>query len=155
MKKIALALLLFLVPASWSLAAEPPGPAPSPVERAVDAITLKPNWDRIELTTPSINGRPDIKSTQYSLTLWYKSEAKVTSEAEVETDTKLIARAVLAELVRQGRNPAEERIRLFVYARQQTRGGETGGQVVRTFGNAMYDFNRDRLGFAPRYHQWR
>jgi hypothetical protein len=147
MSKIAFALLLCLVPASWSLAAEPPAPAASPVAQAVAAIKLKPNWERIELTL-------DTRS-HCSLTLWYKPEAKVTSEADVEADTKQVARAVLAELVRQGRKPAEERISLFVYGRQETRGGETGGRVVRTYGNAIYDSNHDRLGFAPSYfYKW-
>jgi hypothetical protein len=147
MNKIAFVLLLCLVPASWSLAAKPPAPAASPVAQAVAAIKLKPSWERIELTLDTLS--------HYSLILWYKPEAKVTSEAEVEADTKLIARAVLAELVRQGRNPAEERISLFVYGRQETRGGETGGRITRTYGNAIYDFNHDRLGFAPGYlYKW-
>ena len=147
MNKIAFALLLCLMPASWSLAARPPAPAASPVAQAVTAIKLKPSWERIQLTQETLR--------HISLTLWYKPEAEVTSEAEVEADTKLIARAVLAELVRQGRKPAEERIGLFVYGRQETRGGETGGRIVRTYGNAIYDFNHDQLGFAPGYfYKW-
>ena len=101
MNKIAFALLLCLMPASWPRAVEAPAAEPSPIAKAVAAIKLKPNLEQIELW----NDKPP---RNYGLTLHYKLKTLVTSIAAVEADMKQITRAVLAELSRQGRKPAEK-----------------------------------------------
>jgi hypothetical protein len=67
----------------------------------------------------------------------------------VEADTKEIARAVLAELLRQGRKPAEEYISVHVWAQQGGLRGETGKALSRAFGDTSYNYNSDQLKFTP------
>jgi hypothetical protein len=64
MNKIVVALLLCLVSASWSRAAEAPAAEPTPMAKAVAAIKLKPKWERIEIDKD--------EPRSYSLTLHYK-----------------------------------------------------------------------------------
>ena len=108
--------------------------------QAIAAIKLKPSWERIELE--------EKKPTDFRLTLSYKPDVLITTRSTVETDTKQVARAVLAELVKQGRKPAGEHITLNVFARQSMR-GETGKELVRLFGFTSYDYNTDQLEFTP------
>ena len=144
MNKIAVALLLCLVPTCWSRATEAPAAEPTPMAKAVAAIKLELNWERIEIR------EDDPRS--YHLTLHYKPKALVTNMAMVEADTKQIARAVLAELVRQGRKPAEESISVYVSAQQGVR-GETS--LVKVFGDTFYKHSGDQLEFEPRKPSWR
>ena len=141
MNKIAFALLLCLVPAFWSGAAETPTAEPTPMAQAVAAIKLKPKWGRIELYSES--------RKSYYLTLHYKPAGQkgspVVTLADAEADTKAIARAVLAQLVKEGRKPATEHIVLLVHAQQAGFKGETGTELVRPFGSTSYNFNNDRL----------
>ena len=73
--------------------------------KAVAAIKLRPNWQRIEIT--------EEKPTSYRLQLYYKPlgqrDLPVVSRAEATADTKEIARAVLDELKKEGKDPAKTR----------------------------------------------
>jgi hypothetical protein len=119
----------------------------TPMAQAVAAIKLKSSWERIELT--------EEPPTRYSLTLYYKPEPEVPAVAvllAVEADTKEIARAVIAELLRQGRKPAEERISVHVFAYQGGLRGETGKALYKPFGDVFYDYYSDQLKFTQPRH---
>lgn len=133
---IAWLLVLCLVPAAPLAAAEPTAMA-----QAIAAIKLKPGWDRIELKTA--------EPQSYLLNLWYKPAGKTPRPqlAAVEADTKGIARAVLAQLVKEGRSPVKERIAVSVWAFQPGVKGETGTPLNIAFGATEYDYNSDRLTF--------
>lgn len=116
--------------------------APSPMAQAVAAIKLKPDWQRIEISEE----RPD----KYRLQLWYKPTGATKTPvrlARVEIDTKEIARAVLAELVKQGRKPAKEDIGVSVWAYQPGIKGETGTPLNIAFGATDYNPANDQLRF--------
>jgi putative heme iron utilization protein len=105
----------------------------------VAGIKLQPSWERIGVEEKSAN--------EYNLTLTYKPKVLISSISTPTADTKQIARAVLAALVKQGRKPSEERLKLDVVARQATR-GETGKELVRLFGFTSYDYHTDQLEFT-------
>ncbi|MDA9545184.1 hypothetical protein ACM43_12170 [Bradyrhizobium sp. CCBAU 45321] len=67
----------------------------------------------------------------------------------VEIDTKDVARAVLAQLVKAGRSPTQEGITVFISAQQTGLKGETGMPLVRSLGQTYYDPNSDALTFKP------
>jgi hypothetical protein len=108
--------------------------------QAVAAIKLKPSWERIEFWADP--------PPSYSLTLHYKSEAAVPTQSAAEADTKGIARAVLVELLREGKPPTEEQIWVNVFAWQAVR-GETGKTPIRWLGVTSYHYWSDRLEFSP------
>ena len=141
MSKIAFALLLFLIPASWSLAAEQSAPEPSPMAKAVAAIKLKLTWKNIELQKDN--------PRSYSLRLNYKPVNQIgmraMSMSDAEKDTKTIARTVLAHLLKEGRNPRDEYILIAVSAVQGGYKGETGTPKYVYFGTTSYSYTRDEL----------
>ena len=118
---------------------------PTPMARAVAAIELKPNWQRIEIT--------EEKPPAYRLQLFYKPlgqrESPVVSRAEATADTKEIASAVLDELKKEGKNPAKDRINLSVWAQQDAGKGMTGKPLTRPFGRTVYNHTLDRLEYRP------
>jgi hypothetical protein len=128
-----------------STAVAQPAGEPTPMAQAVAAIKLKPKWQRIEIA--------EEKPTNYRLQLYYKPTGQpaspVIGQAEASTDTKEIARAVLAQLQKDGKDPARERIFVSVYAYQEGARGETGKALVRPFGSTVYDYNSDQLQFRP------
>ena len=65
---------------------------------------------------------------------------------EPERDTRSVARAVLAALVKGGRKPADEDVTLFVSAQRPAR-GETGAARVVWYGYSTYDYNSDSLTY--------
>jgi hypothetical protein len=67
---------------------------------------------------------------------------------EAAADTKKIASAVLAELVKEGMDPAKDRIVLSVSAQQEDGKGPTGKPLPRPFGSAVYDYNTDPTGIS-------
>lgn len=69
--------------------------------------------------------------------------AMPSSMAEVETDTKRIAKAVLDALRSLGYDPKANWFELFVHAQKQE-----ANRMVRRFGKTMYDFNNDTLTFS-------
>jgi hypothetical protein len=142
MNKLAVVLLLCLVPVHLLSAAKSKTP---PMAQAVAAIKLKPNWERIELGKQG----PD----SYELTLHYKPipkpDAPFTRPAIVEADTAQITRAVLTELLREGKKPSADGIFVFVSAQQGTSQGETGTLLVKFLGHTFYNPRRDLLEFDP------
>jgi hypothetical protein len=68
---------------------------------------------------------------------------------EAATDTKEIAQAVLAELGKEGKDPAKDQIALSVSAQQEAGKGPTGEPLTRLFGSTVYDYNTDKLEFRP------
>jgi hypothetical protein len=118
---------------------------PTPMAQAVAAITLKPNWQRIEMT--------EEKPTSYRLQLYYKPlgqrHSPIVSRTEATADTKEIAGAVLDELKKEGKDPAKDRISLAVWAQQDAGKGMTGRPLTRPFGRTVYNYKADRLDYRP------
>jgi hypothetical protein len=122
-----------------------PTSEPTPMAQAVAAIKQRPNWQRIEIT--------EEKPTGYRLQLYYKTleqrDSPVVSRAEATADTKEIARAVLDELKKEGKDPAKDRINLAVWAQQDAGKGMTGKPLTRPFGRTVYNDQSDRLEYRP------
>jgi hypothetical protein len=69
--------------------------------------------------------------------------------SEAAEDTTEIARAVLAELEKEGKNPAKDQIALSVSAQQEAGKGPTGKPLTRFFGSTVYDYNTAKREFRP------
>ena len=135
------ALILLTLPAAY--AAAQPASEPTPMAAAVAAIKLQPNWQRIEIAeeTPA----------SLRLQLYYKPlgqrHSPVVSRLEATTDTREIARIVLDELKKEGKDPAKDRINLSVLAQQEAGKGMTGKPLTRHFGRTVYDYKTNRLEY--------
>ena len=139
---------LILLSLLWGLAsvhapAQPAG-EPTPVTQAVAEIKLKPNWQRIEIS--------EEKPKSYRLQLNYKPTSlrshKVSGQ-EAAADTTDIARTVLDELKKEGKDPATDQIVVSVLAQQDAGKGPTGKPYTRLFGSTVYDYHTDKLEFRP------
>lgn len=117
-----------------------PSKAEKTVHLAVASLKEKPYW--ADVTTTEADGR------HFSLVLHYKSFPP-RGMIDADLDTKTVARAVLAELVKEGQRPARDSISIFVWAQQDGLRGETGKPLVRVFGDARYNYNTDQISFEP------
>ena len=142
-------LLILLTPLLWGLAsvhalAQPAGEQ-TPMAQAVAAIKLKPKWQRIEIN--------EDQPKSYRLQLSYKPttlrEPNMVRGPEAAGDTTEIARAVLAELEKEGKDPAKDQIALAVSAQQEAGKGPAGKPMTRFFGSTVYDYNTAKLEFRP------
>lgn len=70
------------------------------------------------------------------------------SLADVENDTKGVARKILEVLQANGHNPRDEWASVTVFAEKPTR-GETGAALVIMYGATHYSYNNDQLVFKP------
>lgn len=105
-------------------------------ERAAVSVKRSPKWERIEVqrATPA----------DYALIVWYRQMPA--DHAEVERDTKAVARSVLKQLAALKALPASSTLHLVVRARMPEK-GETGKQLVRVFGSSRYNSDSDHLAF--------
>jgi hypothetical protein len=141
-------LLILLTLLLWGLTsvhalAQPAGES-TPMAQAVAAIKLKPKWQRIEIN--------EDQPKSYRLQLNYKPtslRAPIVGGSEAAADTTEIARAVLAELEKEGKDPAKDQIALSVSAQQEAGKGPTGKPLSRFFGSTVYDYNTAKLEFRP------
>jgi hypothetical protein len=143
LKKLPILLVLLGSLTSVHSAAQPVS-EPTQLAQAVAAIQLKPKWQRIEIN--------DERPKSYRLQLNYKPtslRAPIVGRPEAAPDTTEIARAVLAELVKEGRDPAKDRIFLSVEARQEAGKGPAGKPLTRRFGSAVYDYDTNQVAFRP------
>ena len=142
MPRLLLILLLCGLTSVHALAQ--PTSEQTPMAQAVAAIKLKPKWQRIDIT--------EQQPKSYRLQLNYKPTSlwsPIVGGHEAAEDTKEIASAVLAELVREGQDPAKDQISLSVSAQQEAGKGPTGRPLTRLFGSTVYDYNTDKLQFRP------
>lgn len=102
------------------------------------AVKSSPKWSGIQAD--------EAAGQDYKLILLYR--AMPANQAEVERDTKRVAQAALSELVRQGRQPAQEHVFVTVWAHKPETGA-TGQNVTRVFGRAVYDYNADTIVYKP------
>jgi hypothetical protein len=65
-----------------------------------------------------------------------------------------IARAVLKELVAEGRHPSQDQTFIYVSAKQDGIKGGTGAALVRLFGHTLYENRADRLVWEPPGTHW-
>lgn len=105
--------------------------------RAIKNVKPSPKWSEVEVVNAA--------KGNYSLYIWY--QRRPDGFAEVERDTKIVARAMLKSLIDAGQKPAEEWTSVFVRGGEKIT-GETGQPLVRTFGRTAYDFNSDSLNFS-------
>jgi hypothetical protein len=111
---------------------------PVRMKEKIDRINPGPDWHSTNITR--------IEKDSVSVTLLYRSNI---GQARAEIDTTAAARAILAEMVTEGIHPSEYWVFVFVTAQQDGIRGETGGQLVRPFGTAHYDFNNDQIIYEP------
>jgi hypothetical protein len=107
--------------------------------RAVASVKVSKKWDRIEVQRA--------KADDYALIVWYKRQPA--DYAEVERDTRIVARAMLAELVKAKSLPSKAPVFLVVRGRMPEK-GETGKPLVRVFGVTSYDSDSGQLTFERR-----
>lgn len=92
-----------------------------------------PRWARIQ------------SDGEYRLSLYYR--AMPAGHAEVEADTKAIARDALKELQAHGIDPRVDHVTVGVSGRMDER-GETGASMVRVFGRTRYNWANDSLEYT-------
>lgn len=118
-------------------AVDPDQAARALAERTIDNVPMRPDWKGIRIDKATAH--------HFAFVLVYNREPA--GYAQVELDTKTIARAMLRALVDSGRHPSDEGITVFVWAQQEGLRGETGKPLVRVFGDTSYDYNTDQLKF--------
>ena len=142
-KKLPILLVLLGSVASVRSAAQPVS-EPTQLAQAVAAIQLKPKWQRLEIS--------EEEPKRYRLQLNYKPTSMrtpIVGRPEAAADTTEIARAVLAELVKEGKDPPKDRISFSVEARQEAGKGPTGKPLTRRFGSAVYGYDTNQVAFRP------
>lgn len=102
----------------------------------MSAVKASPKWRGIQVDEADKN--------DYKLVLLYQDMPS--GQREVERDTRAVLQAVLDTLVKQGRQPAQERIFVTVRAHKPEKGA-TGQEMVRVFGRAVYDYNSDSIQY--------
>lgn len=105
---------------------------------AIASVPALPQWRRVIVREASDAG--------YSIAIDYAAQPK---PGDVEEDTKRLARAVLGQLVKSGHKPATEFTVVRVSGLQSGFKGETGADLVRSYGTAIYDPKGDRITFDP------
>lgn len=125
--------------------------APSPQASAAKAVDTQAFADAVSSavkTSPKWSGIQvdEASGSDYTLVLLY--QAMPSSQLEVERDTKAVMQAALHELVKQGRQPAQEHIFVTVRAHKPEKGA-TGQGVTRVFGRSVYDYNNDSITYKP------
>lgn len=150
MKKLIL-IFISVIAIVWLASLAGRSGAPSPQASAAEAadtqafanavsaaVKTSPKWSGVQVDEASGN--------DYMLVLLYQEMPS--SQLEVERDTKAVMQAALSELVKQGRNPAQEHIFVTVRAHKPEKGA-TGQNVVRVFGRSVYDYNNDSITYKP------
>ena len=143
LKKLPILLVLLGSLASVHSVAQPLS-EPTQLAQAVAAIQLKPKWQRIEIN--------EQLPRSYRLRLNYKPTSlrtPIVGRQEAAADTTEIARAMLAELAKEGKDPAKDQISLSVEAQQDAGKGPTGKSLTRHFGGTVYDYDTNQLAFRP------
>lgn len=102
------------------------------------AATKNGAWSRVSVE--------EADRRTFRIVVWYDSMPA--GHRQVEQDTKRVARETLAALQGFGRNPADERIFLSVWARKPE-AGETGKDLIRVFGRTSYSYATDSLTYKP------
>lgn len=83
----------------------------------------------------------------YQLVLSYQSAPA--NQAEVSRDTKAVTQAAIDELVKQGRQPAQEHIYVGVWA-HKAENGASGQALTRVYGRSVYDYNNDSIEYKAK-----
>jgi hypothetical protein len=107
------------------------------IQSVIDRVPREPEWKSVTIDKIS-------NEHEYNITLDYKY---MFNSSRPESDTKIIARAVLAQLVKDGRNPREDDTSVYVWAKQTGIKGETGADLVALFGFTRYDSSSDSLKY--------
>lgn len=114
------------------------GPDVEIAKAALQNVEGSPEWGSVEITKATAD--------DYSLNLWFKEGSFVLDDMD-EIGAETITRGILKELVRRGRDPAKENIKVWVSAMRHTQ-GETGKAMVNWYGNASYNPYEDRVTYA-------
>ena len=93
---------------------------------------MRPNWEEIQFD----------KHNPYDLRLLYRTDPHFD---DVDQDLAIIARAVVSEIVAPGQKLNSW---VYVYARRRVK-GETGQDLVATYGTLFYNPNDDGLHWRP------
>ncbi|TAL89258.1 MAG: hypothetical protein EPN62_08645 [Candidimonas sp.] len=104
-------------------------------QRAIDTVPADSSWEGITIVKAGKN--------EYGLSLAYKT---FPPQSLVLADTKSLVRAILKQVLAQGRSPADDWTLVTVDAHINSI-GETGKKLVRPLGVAFYNFNKDLIEF--------
>lgn len=92
--------------------------------------------------------RPDDRFDTLSVEIRYTiAPEKTLSRGSAETVLPVLAGAGVKALIERGWNPREKMTVVRARAWQPAGKSVTGGDMVRTFGTARYDYNEDRIIF--------
>ena len=147
-------ILRFLIPALLALACAAcsdnrptHAPVAVPAERPTvselqesvrAAVPLKPKWSSIQAE--------DAGAARGSFKVAVIYNTMPSGHAEIERDTKEVAAAALAALIKAGRSPSQEGLYLSVWARKPET-GVTGQPLVRIFGKSSYNASNDSIEY--------
>lgn len=106
------------------------------VTRAIAVIKMKPNWERLEIKRAS--------NADYSIVIWYKFTPR--GAEVVEVDTKLVARAILNEIIASGIDPKKSYVGVYVRGYKKNAGLSNSRRISR-FGRTHYDFKSGQFIF--------
>ena len=89
------------------------------------------------------------KTDKNSYRLIHTYQSAPSNQAEVRRDTKSVAQAAIDELVKQGRQPAQEHIYIAVWAHKPEKGA-SGQALTRVYGRSVYDYNNDSIEYKAK-----
>jgi hypothetical protein len=109
-------------------------------QRAIASMHAQYVWDTVKID--------EATTKSYSLSLWYKPAVAVFDD-NAQADTIMIVRAVLADLVNQGRRPKKDKVKVSVVAYRHGLGNKSE-DLIAEFGYASYDYNTDSVSYHPK-----
>lgn len=116
---------------------EKPDPQAAEIAKRVVASVQNPTWAKVVLNKAT--------GSEYELEIFYKDVPP--DYGVVESDTRSLIRALLAEIKKAGEEELQKLILIMVFtARDVT--GETGKPLVQDFGYAKYDYIRDSIQYS-------
>lgn len=154
MKKLAI-IFFGVIALVWALSKLSGGVASSPSANVAAAAEQAQAQEFAKAVTARLNGGAkwegiSIKKAaknDYQLILTYQSAPS--NQAEVRRDTKAVAQAAIDELVKQGRQPAQEHIYVGVWAHKPEQGA-SGQALTRVYGRSVYDYNNDSIEYKTK-----
>src|SRR5262249_9761087 len=99
------------------------------------------------VTPPSAAAVPTSPPANLNPTPTRAEPSAAVPKREPTSSTKIIARAVVSDLVKRGRAPAKENVFLYISAMRRM-DGETGAPLVNWYGNTVYDYGKDELSYT-------
>lgn len=126
--------------------------ASDPQQTALAINIVADAMKEVRLSAAASFDGENTKANDYGVALYYSAGQDV-SPAMARADMEGVARAILAKLVSEGHQPANEQTNMTITAWQRTH-GETGKELYFDLGNVHYDYNDDQLKYGSKTTWW-